>query len=231
MQASFWKTVAVVGVIGVGTIAILEVQKRLGDSAATDEVSDDELAAAVEGAGERSVDATLERSEFEEMLTAGDGSEPTFDLSEPDQPEPGQLEPDQLEPAANLDPNLFAAAEPSPAVDTSVDVQNLSGGNPFFNEDPAPSTTGAAAAGEDIQQAQFKPQEEGSPFALLGAAEPEPVSDEEPPFTRDSAGDAEDFALFGGDSDSQPAQPQPGFSASADTAQPFTPGRCRYSAQ
>lgn len=100
MQGSFWKTVALVAVIGVGSLAILEVQNRLKNSPSALDVSDGseqtDLAAELRAATENQVNAQLSESEFDKMAKAGfpPSSEQTaavgassfgagFDLSEP----------------------------------------------------------------------------------------------------------------------------------------------------
>lgn len=98
MQGSFWKTVALVAVIGVGSLAILEVQNRLKNSPSALESSakseDLSLAAELLAVNENSVDAELSESEFDRMLKAGfppseqqrvaSNAGSSFDLSEPD---------------------------------------------------------------------------------------------------------------------------------------------------
>ena len=75
MQGSFWKTVALVAVIGVGSLAILEVQNRLQNSPSVLEPSaqtdDTALSDQLNAVSVKSIDAELSESEFDKMLNAG----------------------------------------------------------------------------------------------------------------------------------------------------------------
>ena len=89
MQASFWKTVAAVAVIGMGSLAILEVQNRLPKPGSTTAV-DPSLAEQVASTGDEAIDAILSEGEFDRLMQEG-SSQPaaatTFhELSEPAEP-------------------------------------------------------------------------------------------------------------------------------------------------
>lgn len=119
MQGSFWKTVALVAVIGVGSLAILEVQNRLKNSPSVLEADggsdDSSLAEELRGVTETSVDADLTESEFDKMLKAGfpptdqqdvaansSAPESGFDLSEPDAEVKQTFQPDTDHSAAQF---------------------------------------------------------------------------------------------------------------------------------
>lgn len=200
MQGSFWKTVAVVGVIGVGSLAILEVQNLL-DQASKEEASpdDDALAEKVAGAGEKTVDATLQQSEFERLLS-GDGSsdKPKFDLEEP--------------PSSGTESQAFYGSDPispqpniPPKVDTSVDVQKTSSPNPFASEGSSAVAADSNAAQKDaVQSAGFTVSDDENPFAteLTSGTATTADATEKRPFRRDAGDSAEnttgdaDFTLF-----------------------------------
>lgn len=78
MQGSFWKTVALVAVVGVGSLAILEVQNRLNnspsalDSSTTPQASG--LSADLKAGPETTVNAQLSESDFDKMLKSDFGN-------------------------------------------------------------------------------------------------------------------------------------------------------------
>ncbi len=213
MQGSFWKTVAVVGVIGIGSLAILEVQNRLprqNGSAVTEEV--DTLAQQIAETGDKSVEALLTTSDFDQMLVSADSGAQQFDMSEPPQHEPA-LKPT---PMAETD-QRFHDSEPialrqiTPPVNTSVRAEQLvQGENPFAEQ-------GAVTAVAANYQRQPEPVEPvGFVQAESFAGNNSPAQAE--PFRRDNMAPAADpdanepFSLFVEEaaSDNQtPAQSQP----------------------
>ena len=137
MQSSFWKTVGVVGVIGIGSLAILEVQHRLSQSNEPQVSAEDEaLAEEVVKAGEKSVDAKLSQSEFERLLSGGEDDKPKFDLSEPNVAESDN--------DAFFGSELVEAQPNTPAPSTEVDVRKASSENPFLKEEAVTASTEAA---------------------------------------------------------------------------------------
>lgn len=223
MQGSFWKTVAVVGVIGVGSLAILEVQHLLskpGDSQVSAE--DEALAKQVVGAGERTVDATLQQSEFEALLSGSD-SEPDFDLSEPAFGEPN---------TNSVVSGAVAARESGkPGVSTQVDISNASDGNPFFAEEKAAA---APVSANEVQTVGFtESADEENPFELLLQTDEsetanvaqEPTNSGGQPFRRDDVASAdstpdEGFTLFAEDA---PNTPSPAQNTAREPAKSSTP--------
>lgn len=167
MQGSFWKSIAVVGVIGIGSLAILEVQRSITDGAGQQAQDDADAAALAEqivSSGEQTVDATLGESDFEKLLTGGDSSAPKFDLTEPTD-EAGAESPFY---------DAAAVAQESATVDTNVAMANLSDGNPFAREEAAAVRAGYSstedAAGSKIQPAGFEHEsasESESAFDIL----------------------------------------------------------------
>lgn len=133
--SSFWKTVAVVGVIGIGTLVILEVGKNLRlQTTETTPPSDDELTSLVSGAqpGDQTVTPRAE-SDFDRLVA---GKEIDFGGAEPS---PGPQSP------------LFGADEPpftgGEDVDTDVQMANLvDGPNPFAQNDGQSDEVTAVAA-------------------------------------------------------------------------------------
>lgn len=143
MQASFWKTVAVVGVIGIGSLALLEAQQRLtAHRAATvgNEAPDSEDL--VPTNGDQTVDAQLSDAEFDRLLNGDQLSDPQFEMQEPAVASAETVAAFDVmaEPAMGL---LRSEAVPpqdfTPPPNTSVQMAALtSGGNPF--EEPAVSS-------------------------------------------------------------------------------------------
>ncbi|MCR9197451.1 MAG: hypothetical protein NXI04_02295 [Planctomycetaceae bacterium] len=135
MQGSFWKTVAVVGVIGIGTLVIVEVGNNLRQQTTeTQNPPDADLESLVAGAqaGDQTVTPQAE-SDFDRLLA---GQSPDFGGSEPGSDEPalpffdGQEEP--------------LAAAP---VDTNVQLNDLvEGPNPFLADTAGTDDVTAVAA-------------------------------------------------------------------------------------
>lgn len=158
MQGSFWKTVALVAVIGVGSLAVLEVQDRLKDSPSVLESAelsgDASLENDLKSVAEKSVDAELEDSEFDKMLKAGfapsDGLTSTkggaseadsatspegqmaFDLSEPDGSADQTFDTTPEETASQFALADAKSEETDSSVDTRVELASLTDEpNPF----------------------------------------------------------------------------------------------------
>lgn len=225
MQGSFWKSIAVVGVIGIGSLAILEVQRSITDGAdqqAQDDADAVALAEQIVHSGEQTVDATLGTSDFEKLLTGGDSSAPQFDLTEP------------ADDAGAESPFYdAAAAQESTAVDTSVAAAHLSDGNPFAREEAAAVRAGYSstedAAGSKVQPVGFEQESESeseSAFDILkqdqaarvaqgdaaGPSAEQPKAFAEDDAVAESSGNeslpdpsAEPFPLFGLDEPAQDA--------------------------
>lgn len=157
MQGSFWKTVALVAVIGVGSLAVLEVQDRLQKSPSALEASTsstgESLTKDLNAIAENSVNADLSESDFDKMLKAGfastasgdsgspdadssasasTGAHMAFDLSEPNSAANQTFDTSPDDSAAQF---TLADSTPNPLagnVDTHVKVASLSDqGNPF----------------------------------------------------------------------------------------------------
>ncbi|MEQ9410592.1 MAG: hypothetical protein RIK87_22845 [Fuerstiella sp.] len=227
MQGSFWKTVAIVGVIGIGSLAILEVQHRLpGRHSEQDTAESQALARQIVESGEKTVDAALEDSEFDRMMAAASDTGATgtpaasFELTEPAQTpsDPG------LEQFYGTEP--VAAQANTPPVDTSVSLDQLArGGNPFDEDSQTVAASYQKTGNETVQPAGFVDE---NPFPAFSGNEPPesvPADAELKPFRRDDAlaptpedsgtfqpepaPDA-DFQLFSedsGDASGSPAEP------------------------
>ena len=129
--SSFWKTVAIVGVIGIGSLAILEVQNQLGkQNLAQTGPSEKELADLVAAgtSGDSVVTAEVGLSDFEKMMAAADsGGDQLFAGSEPPLSEP----PDAFD-GGFLGSEQVSAQQNTPPVNNSVTTARLEqGGNPF----------------------------------------------------------------------------------------------------
>lgn len=154
MRGSFWKTVAVVGVIGIGTLAVLEVRNRLPQqSGAQNSAGADAQTAAEElvAGHETEIDAPLQESEFDRLMaTAASANESPararFELTEP---------PDET--LAMEDAPPFYGSDPvdpqpnTPPVDTTVNMEALAGGgNPFADMTGAETITAETTDGGAI---------------------------------------------------------------------------------
>ncbi|MDG2127747.1 MAG: hypothetical protein P8K08_07110 [Fuerstiella sp.] len=137
MQASFWKTVSVVGVIGIGSLVTLEVQNRLSrlDSAA-DKSTDAPLRGLVAQSGEQSLTAATTTSEFDRAIESFDNDAQGFDVTEPPLNETMTSADEQLH-SEPVPPGDF-----TPPIDTTVRSDQIApDGNPF-----APMQTQVAPA-------------------------------------------------------------------------------------
>ncbi len=219
MQGSFWKTVAVVGVIGIGSLAILEVQHNLHRKTTSQEpLGTDPLGAEAVAAnlitGDQAdlnpIDAPLEQSDFDRLMaTATAGANATadggFDMSEP-----------PVESSTVSQKSPFYGAEPiapqanTPPVDTQVNIAAMEqGGNPFSADSEASADSGAespmvsanyqANGNETVQPVGFT---EFKPFpgdnAASGSESPAAAANLEP-FRRegvDQINDAADAVTF-----------------------------------
>lgn len=134
--SSFWKTVAIVGVIGIGSLAILEVQNQLGkQNLGQTGPTDDELADLVAAgtSGDQVVTADVGLSDFEKMMAAADaGGDQLFSGSEPSLTEPPLTETAATFDAGFLGSTPDAVQQNTPAINNSVNTARLEqGGNPF----------------------------------------------------------------------------------------------------
>jgi uncharacterized repeat protein (TIGR01451 family) len=127
MQASFWKTVSVVGVIGIGSLVTLEVQNRLSrpDSVA-DTSTDAALRNLVIESGEESLTAATTKSEFDLAMESSRADTQGFNGTEP--PLDSSL--------ASADGHFLNEPVPpqdfTPPVDTTVRSEQIGlEGNPF----------------------------------------------------------------------------------------------------
>lgn len=201
MQGSFWKMVTLVGMIGIGIVAALEVNNRLKSDQDTSE-ADDELIEKAKQASEKEVTPKLSEPDFEKMFS-GDGtvkglSEPAFASEE------------------STDQN-----KTGDSVDTGVDLANLTDGNPFQLEEKAVQS-GQPIMDRKIQPVGLTQEGDTDPLAILAAegADNEPELE---PFSRDTelkstpADDGPEFAAFGADDD-----PKSSESPTTDTLKFFT---------
>ena len=181
MQASFWKTVAVVGVIGIGSLALLEAQQRLSAHRATiAENSATDSADIVPTTGDRTVDATLSDAEFDQLMNGEPlGNDLQFDLKEPPVASTKTA-------AAGFDVNAEQAmeifhSEPLPPQDftpppnTGVQLAALSSdGNPF-QEPGVSSAAYQTSAPKTVATVGFEePAAESLPEPNFQTFEPEP---------------------------------------------------------
>ena len=188
MQASFWKTVAVVGVIGIGSLALLEAQQRLSAHRATiAENSATDSADIVPTTGGRTVDATLSDAEFDQLMNGEPlGNDLQFDLKEPPVASTKTA-------AAGFDVNAEQAmeifhSEPLPPQDftpppnTGVQLAALSSdGNPF-QEPGVSSAAYQTSAPKTVATVGFEePAAESLPEPNFQTFEPEPQSKESQP--------------------------------------------------
>ena len=165
MQGSFWKTVAVVGVIGIGSLAILEVQDRLAQETAGTELSPEDakkLAEQIADNSETEVDAKLGQSEFERLLAGLD--EPPASETNSATPKNGTEGGGQF-----YGSEIVAAQENTPPdFDTTVDVEKLSFGNPFQDEEARAVAASYQGGGdESVTTVGFEEKETPNPFDEL----------------------------------------------------------------
>ena len=227
--SSFWKTVAVVGVIGIGTLVIVEVGNNLRQqTAATGNPADAELEALVAGdqPGDQTVTPRAE-SPFDRLLA---GENPDFGGSEPDVNEAAPYFGGQEEPPVDNSvqlsdlvegPNPFSA-DPSDTDVTAV-AANYQGG-PVTPTQPVSSTNtveptafvgdaGPRASTDDVSSGRFQPFQPGDEFPAAA----DPVASTEPAF--------EDFPAFqpdGGTTAGGPATTDaPAFDGPATAASAF----------
>ena len=195
--SSFWKTVAIVGVIGIGSLAILEVQNRLPKQNAG-EPTEEDLATLVAGpgAGDSTVTPEMSDSEFDKMMAAAQSDTPLFNGAEP------AAEPT---PSPSLDAQFFnsepvAAQTNTPPVDTDVQTSQLAQGpNPFedmgavtavaanYQGEPSNAVEPVAFTGEESFPGDSSNDDTG--YRREGVAAPEPA-----------VSPAADFSLFPSDS-------------------------------
>lgn len=159
MQSAIWKIVSAIGIVGIGTLVVLEVQHRLPpmpNSAMAPAVPADQQAVL----GEQTLTPDSE-TEFDRLIsgTAEEGA--PFGFSEPAVPEPANVPPVSAAP-------LTVAATDTP-VDTTVNRQQLAdGGNPFqadsgFTADSAaPAADPAAGAALAVTPAGGTAQNSGT---------------------------------------------------------------------
>ena len=177
MQASFWKTVSVVGVIGIGSLVTLEVQNRLSrpDSVA-DTSTDAALKNLVIQSGEESLTAATTKSEFDLAMESSHVDTQGFNVTEP--PLDTSL--------ASADGHFHSESMPpqgfTPSVDTTVRSEQIGvEGNPF-TEAQLQVTPAVAAQFEGSDQSVVEP------VGLVG----------EPEFTADTASIASSQAAEAG---------------------------------
>ena len=232
MQGSFWKTVAVVGVIGIGSLAILEVQNRLPrQNAASVTGQSDTLADQVSEMGDKSVEALLTTSEFDQMMVSADSGAQHFDMEEPPQQEP----PLKPTPTAASDQRFFQS-EPvdpqqvTPPVNTGVRAEQLVQGENPFAEEVAVKAVAANYQGhpEPVEPVGFAPEESFTAADVPAAAQPFrrdnliPTADSDANITRPSFG--EEAASDAVD----PAQPPVFNVPSVESPLPNKPGAMKF---
>ncbi|MEZ6127359.1 MAG: hypothetical protein R3C59_01590 [Planctomycetaceae bacterium] len=191
MQGSFWKTVAVVGVIGIGSMVILEVQNSLSrrdSAAATTEPSLEQLVADVG----QPANAELSDSEFEQLLKG----EPTGSAAviEPPRNKPVQTVA-ALAPTPDPDHNVFnsepvAAQNAMPPMDTLVHADQLTeGGNPFADD--------AAAVAANYQEDPTQTADQVKPVGFLQLQPtPKPVAAQTPATEQEPAAEPASTPAF-----------------------------------
>lgn len=163
MQGSFWKTVAIVGVIGIGSLAILEVQHRLQQQTAeTDAPDAADVAAAIDAAtGDQTVDAMLSDSEFERLLKGQPATE---------QSNPAGADIVADDTAASSNANSSAAASSSQTARFSMDEPALAqtsatpapDSEGFFNSEPVAPQNAMPPVNNTVRMDQLA--EGGNPF-------------------------------------------------------------------
>ncbi|MBC7965275.1 MAG: hypothetical protein H7Z17_05040, partial [Fuerstia sp.] len=142
MQSSMWKLLTVAGIIGIGTLMVLEVQSRLRTTPVTSEAAKVDNAPGTAQAGDTDVipDAT---TDLDRMLAGTDTSDdPQFALNEPNAPE------DTGAPVPPADDQTFVGVSP---VNRTVRKDSLADENPFnrsFGSDSDPKTADSSAAVE-----------------------------------------------------------------------------------
>lgn len=216
MQGSFWKTVAIVGVLGIGSLAILEVQHRLHQqTAATDSAAVADVSGAAEAAtGDQTVDAMLSDSEFERLLkgqpdaqefgtaalnsdsAAGNTTTARFSMDEPALAAAAQTPATESADFFNSEP--VQPQNAMPPVDTTVRMDQLAaGGNPFDAAEEPNASGGTVAANYEADSSTPFGQVQATGFEQSEA----PPSLEAPPSatspSANSASPAQSFAAFG----------------------------------
>ena len=226
MQASFWKTVSIVGVIGIGSLVTLEVQNRLSrpDSVA-DTSTDAALRNLVAESGEQSLTAATTKSEFDLAMESSHSGTQGFNGTEPP-----------------LDSSLTSAdghfhSEPvppqdfTPPVDTTVHSEQIGlEGNPFAEaqQQVTPAVAGQFDGSDQsavepvgfVDEPEFTNDTAASTSSLTAQADVQPMALRPTPNVTDAAPDDTPFPLFGDATDAQDDQPaEPGQQA-ADLAVP-----------
>ncbi|MEO2013136.1 MAG: hypothetical protein ABGZ53_02070 [Fuerstiella sp.] len=201
MQASFWKTVSVVGVIGIGSLVTLEVQNRLShpDSVASTDAALEKL---IGQSGEQSITAATTKSDFDLAMERSNAGIPGFVLTEP------PVE-DSFDPEGNFGGGPLPPQDFTPPVDTTVRAEQLAqGGNPFAQMQ-TPDRPVVAAQYQDSDLVSVKPvgfekeptfTEDATPTAspFPGIPEPQPMALRPTPNVADDAIADTPFPLFGG---------------------------------
>ena len=236
MQRSFWKTVAVVGVIGIGTLTILEVQNRLRKQPTVAENAND-LAKEVVGTGDKTVNAMLSESDFEKLIHGDNGDngdnsagpsesdgQATFNLQEPIEPLVAAAA------SGNASDDRFYSSEPvppqeiTPPVNTAVRSQQLvQGGNPFADDGATVAASYQTSGRESVEPVGFVPETSDTPepqqesgFAFFGddsepsklaQAAPKSISTSELTPTPEKFDAAGKFEFFGSGGESTTSNP------------------------
>ncbi|MCA9047174.1 MAG: hypothetical protein KDA89_00500, partial [Planctomycetaceae bacterium] len=205
MQGSFWKTVSVVGVIGIGSLVILEVQNRLrqsphpGNQVPAATAADDRSA-------EEIMDAMLSSSQFEQRLASADSASAKFVGTQ-----------DKSPAASNDDGVMFFNTEPpannthSGTVDSHVHADRLvDGENPFGGRDTTAASGSPATSSNNVVTASFLPDHPSTAtthdtqakneFAAFvrGPTEDQPSAGKSAQVAHTAATDSSPFAPFDG---------------------------------
>ncbi|MDG1895115.1 MAG: hypothetical protein P8J37_09415 [Fuerstiella sp.] len=218
MQASFWKTVSVVGVIGIGSLVTLEVQNRLSrPGSGVDTSTDAALRNLVIQSGEESLTAATTKSEFDLAMESSNAETPGFNVTEPPFGES----------FASADGHFHSEPVPpqdfTPPVDTTVRSEQISlEGNPFAREQQVTSAVAADFNGSNqatVEPVGFVEEPEFTRDATSAAPSLALESHAQPMALRPTPNVAEEdtFPLFGNAAD---AQETPG-SVAAATSQPI----------
>lgn len=226
MQASFWKTVSIVGVIGIGSLVTLEVQNRLSrpDSVA-DTSTDAALRNLVAESGEQSLTAATTKSEFDLAMESSHSDTHGFNSTEP--PLDSSL--------ASVDGQFNREAVPprdfTPPVDTTVHSEQIGlEGNPFAEaqQQVTPAVAGQFDGSDQsavesvgfVDEPEFTNDTAANTSSLTAQANVQPMALRPTPNVTDAAPANTSFPLFGDATDAQDDQTPGPRQQTADLAVP-----------
>lgn len=171
MQSSMWKLLTVAGIIGIGTLMVLEVQSRLGMPSQAAGVASTAGAPGAAAAASNDTDVTPDATtDLDRMLSASDVSdEQQFALNEPGAPQDGGVE---VTPAVD---ETFVGVAP---VNRTVLKDNLADDDNPFNRtagaDDPPKIADSSPAAEPITEpsAAIQPAKTSGDSASLAESKP-----------------------------------------------------------